>query len=51
MTTISLGLALVHENSANNQTIQTILSAADIALYKAKETGRNRVISYDQLAA
>lgn len=39
--TVSVGVAL---NDAASDTPETLLKKADIALYKAKESGRNRVI-------
>lgn len=40
--TVSVGLAL---NTVQNDTPETILKRADIALYHAKRTGRNRVVA------
>ena len=40
--TISIGVAEYHERYAN---IDALLQAADVALYQAKEQGRNRVIA------
>ncbi|MAT43315.1 MAG: hypothetical protein CL609_13325 [Anaerolineaceae bacterium] len=42
--TISLGVASAPEHA---ETPEQIISAADKALYKAKNTGRNKVVSYD----
>jgi diguanylate cyclase (GGDEF)-like protein len=38
--TISIGIA---EAPAHGESIQALVAAADRALYRAKETGRNRV--------
>ena len=43
--TISIGLTM---NYQNLNTSAEILKSADEALYKAKETGRNRVVLYEQ---
>jgi len=42
--TISLGVAL---HSAEAKTLACIISNADKALYKAKQTGRNKVVCFD----
>ncbi|MGB7903198.1 MAG: EAL domain-containing protein [Steroidobacteraceae bacterium] len=42
---VSIGLA---EMSGDGETLSTILSAADVACYTAKESGRNRVHTYHQ---
>ncbi len=42
---VSIGLA---EMSADAETLSTIMSAADVACYAAKESGRNRVHTYNQ---
>jgi diguanylate cyclase (GGDEF)-like protein len=39
--TVSVGVATSHELNAQN--MEALLSAADKALYRAKEKGRNRV--------
>jgi diguanylate cyclase (GGDEF)-like protein/PAS domain S-box-containing protein len=44
--TISIGIACYPENG---QTRETILRAADRALYGAKEAGRDHILSYNQL--
>jgi diguanylate cyclase (GGDEF)-like protein/PAS domain S-box-containing protein len=44
--TISMGIA---SHPANGGTRQTILRAADRALYAAKDAGRNYILSFDQL--
>lgn len=44
--TISIGIACYPENG---QTRETILRAADQALYAAKEAGRDHILSYNQL--
>jgi diguanylate cyclase (GGDEF)-like protein/PAS domain S-box-containing protein len=44
--TISIGIACYPENG---QTRETILRAADRALYAAKEAGRDHILSYNQL--
>lgn len=41
--TVSIGIALFPEHGA---TTETLLSSADIALYRAKEEGRNRLCIY-----
>ena len=46
--TISSG---VTSFSGGQESIETLLSQADQALYRAKETGRNKVVRYDQLRA
>jgi len=43
--TISIGIAL--SNSANTMTTDKLIKNADTALYKAKETGRDKVVLYD----
>ena len=40
--TVSLGLSELSENDD----INTLIKRADTALYKAKETGRNRSVAY-----
>jgi diguanylate cyclase (GGDEF)-like protein/PAS domain S-box-containing protein len=47
-TTISMGIACY---PANGETRQTILRAADKAMYAAKNAGRDSVLSYDQFEA
>jgi len=42
--TISIGVALFPDN---NESIDGLIKAADTALYKAKETGRNKVVIAD----
>jgi diguanylate cyclase (GGDEF)-like protein len=42
---VSIGLA---EMSGDAETLSTIMSAADVACYAAKESGRNRVHTYNQ---
>lgn len=42
---VSIGLA---EMSGASDTLSTIMSAADVACYAAKESGRNRVHTYNQ---
>jgi diguanylate cyclase (GGDEF)-like protein len=44
--TISMGIACYPENG---QTRETILRAADQAMYGAKEAGRDHILSYNQL--
>jgi diguanylate cyclase (GGDEF)-like protein len=44
--TISAGVA----SSETGQTFDSILARADKALYRAKETGRNKVIGYSEIA-
>jgi diguanylate cyclase (GGDEF)-like protein/PAS domain S-box-containing protein len=44
--TISMGIACYPENG---QTRETILRAADQAMYAAKEAGRDHILSYNQL--
>jgi len=44
--TISIGIACY---PMNGQTRETILHAADQAMYAAKEAGRDHILSYDQL--
>jgi diguanylate cyclase (GGDEF)-like protein/PAS domain S-box-containing protein len=44
--TISAGIASL---CGDQESIDTILSQADQALYRAKETGRNNVVRYDEL--
>lgn len=44
--TISMGIASYPENG---RTRETLLRAADRALYAAKEAGRDHILSYDQL--
>lgn len=45
-TTISIGVALVEKT--NSVTIKQLLSRADRAMYHAKQTGRNRVIIWEE---
>jgi diguanylate cyclase (GGDEF)-like protein len=45
-TTLSIGIACYPSNGENRE---SILRAADRALYSAKKTGRNKVITYDHL--
>lgn len=40
--TVSIGLAMFEQGE---ETVETIMKRSDIALYKAKESGRNRVVS------
>jgi diguanylate cyclase (GGDEF)-like protein/PAS domain S-box-containing protein len=42
---VSIGLA---EMSGEHETLSTIMSAADVACYSAKESGRNRVHTYSE---
>ncbi|HXW09860.1 MAG TPA: PAS domain S-box protein [Steroidobacteraceae bacterium] len=42
---VSIGLA---EMNAEHETLSTIMSAADVACYSAKESGRNRVHTYSE---
>jgi len=42
--TISIGLAIFPKDSSS---LNTILKYADIALYEAKESGRNKVVVYE----
>jgi diguanylate cyclase (GGDEF)-like protein len=42
---VSIGIA---EMSGDAETLSTIMSAADVACYAAKESGRNRVHTYNQ---
>jgi len=44
--TISLGVASLNDDATS---IANIISNADKALYKAKQTGRNRVVYYDEV--
>jgi diguanylate cyclase (GGDEF)-like protein len=46
--TISLGTATYHDDG---NTMQDLLAAADLALYRAKELGRNRAVLYDPTLA
>lgn len=46
--TISIGVAIFPEDSED---FWKVVKKADIALYKAKETGRNKVIPYDESMA
>ncbi|HWR62281.1 MAG TPA: EAL domain-containing protein [Clostridia bacterium] len=43
--TISIGIALYPEQGEN---MEDLLKNADIALYKAKETGKNRIVFYNK---
>ncbi len=43
--TVSIGVKQIKEQDTN---IDTILNQADIALYNAKETGRNRIVLYNE---
>lgn len=42
--TVSIGVATLH---AAGQTFEQLLNHADKALYKAKQTGKNKVLNYD----
>jgi diguanylate cyclase (GGDEF)-like protein len=42
--TISIGLASLRESGA--KTLEDLLGAADVAVYRAKAQGRNRVVPY-----
>jgi len=44
--TVSAGVA----SSETGQTFESILGRADKALYRAKETGRNKVVGYSEIA-
>jgi len=46
--TVSIGVASFPEDG---ESVEDLIDAADIALYQAKRTGRNKVISYSELAA
>jgi diguanylate cyclase (GGDEF)-like protein/PAS domain S-box-containing protein len=46
--TISSGLALFPDDGAD---VETLLQAADVALYQAKHSGRDRLIAYQDVAA
>jgi diguanylate cyclase (GGDEF)-like protein len=41
--TVSIGVAC-HEPESETESIEALVARADAALYKAKETGRNRVV-------
>lgn len=45
---ISIGTITV-DSKNNNQTMESILTKVDEALYTAKETGRNKVVAYNSL--
>lgn len=49
MVTVSIGITCIQPQSTStiDQTIEQLLSQADIALYRAKAQGRNFVVSYD----
>lgn len=44
-TTVSIGVSIYPEHGHD---IDTLLKNADIAVYKAKETGRNRIVFYNE---
>ena len=46
--TISIGVALYPEHSYN---FEEVVKMADSALYKAKQSGRNRVVLYERTAS
>ncbi|MBU2869495.1 GGDEF domain-containing protein [Colwellia sp. E2M01] len=43
--TVSTGIALANEYNKQNISIKSLLTSADEAMYKAKKTGRNKVVS------
>ena len=44
--TVSIGIAVFDENI--DKDVHSILKRADIALYKAKDTGRNKVVIFNE---
>ena len=46
--TLSLGYATFDAQNAESVTAREIVRRADVALYQAKNTGRNRVVAYNE---
>ena len=46
-TTVTVSIGVTSHSGAKNVSSEELVSRADIALYRAKQSGRNRVISYD----
>ena len=46
--TVGTSIGLVPFTKTNNETISTLMSAADVACYAAKDAGRNRIHTYKQ---
>lgn len=46
--TVGTSIGLVPFTKSNNETISTLMSAADVACYAAKDAGRNRIHTYKQ---
>jgi GGDEF domain-containing protein len=49
--TASFGVAPAAGDPEEDSYIQTLINNADIALYRAKEAGRNRVVCFDSKIA